>query len=143
MLPDLISDCLLLFSFSLLAVRGSINFKTGKSAMYFLKTLFFWNNVQLLRKLKIHRIIRKTERRQKSEWTIVVKLLYSHKLFQSFQISQFKIQVISLHVYFSTNRRRTLISVMKSCYFSTTLNREKQSVQYSIRIYLFLFLKYV
>ena len=104
MLPDLISDCLLLFSFSLLAVRGSINFKTGKSAMYFLKTLFFWNNVQLLRKLKIHRIIRKTERRQKSEWTIVVQLLYTNKLFKSSQISQFKIQVISLQIHFSKQK---------------------------------------
>ena len=35
-----------------------------------------------------------------------------------------------------------LYTVLKSCYYPTTVNGEKQSVEYSIIIYLFLFLKH-
>ena len=38
---------------------------------------------------------------------------------------------------------RMPFTVLKNCYYSTTVNREKQSVEYSIRIYLFLFLKHI
>ena len=78
--------------------------------------------------------------------TFVAPIEIPHSLFeialawQKFSFGVWRIYLIQSTIYiikYGTN------TVLKSCYFLTTVNREKQSVQYSIRIYLFLFLKHI
>ena len=62
-----------------------INICQSKCYQIKFKSLVSWNNVWLLRKLKMHRIIRKTKRRQ-IRMNDYVQLLLSTKMLKSFQI---------------------------------------------------------